>query len=89
MFVRVLALQMWILGLDLLHTQCRQTLLSCTAHVLTLFCPCVCMQVRIGGGVYPDIVEADYLAGGTDYRVDAAGTKTMHNSLMYRLCYHE
>lgn len=46
-------------------------------------------QVRIGGGVYPDIVEADYLAGGTDYRIDAQGTKTMHSSLMYRLCYHE
>lgn len=46
-------------------------------------------QVRIGGGVFPDIVESDYLAGGTDYRVDAAGTKTMHNSLMYRLCYNE
>nr|ADB65765.1 oligosaccharyl transferase [Dunaliella salina] len=46
-------------------------------------------MVRIGGGVYPDIVESDYLAGGTDYRVDAAGTKTMHSSLMYRLCYHE
>ncbi|KAF5838754.1 hypothetical protein DUNSADRAFT_2297 [Dunaliella salina] len=46
-------------------------------------------MVRIGGGVYPDIVESDYLAGGTDYRIDAAGTKTMHSSLMYRLCYHE
>jgi len=47
------------------------------------------LQVRIGGGVYPDIVEADYLAGGTDYRVDAAGTKTMLSSLMYRLCYYK
>lgn len=46
-------------------------------------------QVRIGGGVFPEIKEADYLAGGSDYRVDAAATKTMLNSLMYRLSYYE
>jgi dolichyl-diphosphooligosaccharide--protein glycosyltransferase len=47
------------------------------------------LQVRIGGGVYPEIKEPDYLAGGQEYRVDAAGTKTMLNTLMYKLCYYE
>eukprot|EP00197_Chlamydomonas_leiostraca_P007871 CAMPEP_0202860940 /NCGR_PEP_ID=MMETSP1391-20130828/2496_1 /ASSEMBLY_ACC=CAM_ASM_000867 /TAXON_ID=1034604 /ORGANISM="Chlamydomonas leiostraca, Strain SAG 11-49" /LENGTH=750 /DNA_ID=CAMNT_0049540229 /DNA_START=40 /DNA_END=2292 /DNA_ORIENTATION=+ len=46
-------------------------------------------MVRIGGGVFPEIKEPDYLAGGTDYRVDAQGTKTMLNSLMYRLSYYD
>ncbi len=47
------------------------------------------MQVRIGGGVYPDIKEPDYLAGGSDYRVDAEAPKAMQNCLMYKLSYHE
>ncbi len=87
-------------------------------------------QVRIGGGVYPEIKEPDYLAGapgalalaalrhahcytgpsrrvgtwramvgacfgsaacagGTDYRVDSAASKTMLNTLMYKLSYYE
>ncbi|MEW5300470.1 MAG: hypothetical protein WDW36_003400 [Sanguina aurantia] len=44
-------------------------------------------MVRIGGGVYPEIKEPDFLAGGTDYRIDAQGTKTMLNTLMYKLSY--
>eukprot|EP00195_Chlamydomonas_chlamydogama_P017867 CAMPEP_0202894230 /NCGR_PEP_ID=MMETSP1392-20130828/3670_1 /ASSEMBLY_ACC=CAM_ASM_000868 /TAXON_ID=225041 /ORGANISM="Chlamydomonas chlamydogama, Strain SAG 11-48b" /LENGTH=778 /DNA_ID=CAMNT_0049578859 /DNA_START=103 /DNA_END=2439 /DNA_ORIENTATION=+ len=44
-------------------------------------------MVRIGGGVYPEIKEPDYLANGNDYRVDASATKTMLNTLMYRLSY--
>ena len=46
-------------------------------------------QVRIGGGVYPEIREPDYLAGGQDYRVDAHGTPTMLNCLMYKMSYLE
>ncbi|OEL31834.1 Dolichyl-diphosphooligosaccharide--protein glycosyltransferase subunit STT3A [Dichanthelium oligosanthes] len=44
-------------------------------------------MVRIGGGVFPHIKEADYLRDG-NYRVDAHGTPTMLNSLMYKLCYY-
>ncbi|EFJ43283.1 hypothetical protein VOLCADRAFT_66117 [Volvox carteri f. nagariensis] len=45
-------------------------------------------MVRIGGGVYPEIKEPDYLTPEGDYRVDARGTKTMLNSLMYKLSYY-
>ncbi|KAL6845147.1 hypothetical protein ACP4OV_024642 [Aristida adscensionis] len=44
-------------------------------------------MVRIGGGVFPHIKEADYLRDG-NYRVDALGTPTMLNCLMYKLCYY-
>lgn len=44
-------------------------------------------MVRIGGGTYPEIKEEDYLNNG-DYRVDAQGSKTMLNSLMYKLSYY-
>ncbi|WVZ68859.1 hypothetical protein U9M48_017741, partial [Paspalum notatum var. saurae] len=44
-------------------------------------------MVRIGGGVFPHIKEADYLRDG-NYCVDAHGTPTMLNSLMYKLCYY-
>jgi dolichyl-diphosphooligosaccharide--protein glycosyltransferase len=45
-------------------------------------------MVRIGGGVYPQIVEKDYFTSNGDFRVDAAGSKTLLNSLMYKLCYY-
>ncbi|GLC40329.1 hypothetical protein PLESTB_000628800 [Pleodorina starrii] len=45
-------------------------------------------MVRIGGGVYPVIKEADYLANG-DYTVSSRGTQTMLNSLMYKLSYYD
>ncbi|KQK09704.1 dolichyl-diphosphooligosaccharide--protein glycosyltransferase subunit STT3A [Brachypodium distachyon] len=44
-------------------------------------------MVRIGGGVFPHIKEQDYLKDG-NYRVDAQGTPTMLNCLMYKLCYY-
>ncbi|GJM93160.1 hypothetical protein PR202_ga09690 [Eleusine coracana subsp. coracana] len=44
-------------------------------------------MVRIGGGVFPHIKEADYLRDG-NYRVDAHGTPTMLNCLMYKLSYY-
>lgn len=44
-------------------------------------------MVRIGGGVFPVIQEADYFAEG-QYRMDAGGSPTMLNSLMYKLSYY-
>ncbi|KAJ4749667.1 Dolichyl-diphosphooligosaccharide--protein glycosyltransferase subunit STT3A [Rhynchospora pubera] len=44
-------------------------------------------MVRIGGGVFPHIKEADYLKDG-QYRVDAQATHTMLNCLMYKLSYY-
>ena len=45
-------------------------------------------MVRIGGGLFPDIKEADYL-GANGYSIDAAASKTMLNSLMYKLSYYK
>ncbi|KAJ4908210.1 Dolichyl-diphosphooligosaccharide--protein glycosyltransferase subunit STT3A [Raphanus sativus] len=44
-------------------------------------------MVRIGGGVFPHIKEADYLRDG-QYRIDSEATPTMLNCLMYKLCYY-
>ncbi|KAM3351104.1 hypothetical protein ACQJBY_023239 [Aegilops geniculata] len=44
-------------------------------------------MVRIGGGEFPHIKEQDYLRDG-NYRVDAQGTPTMLNCLMYKLSYY-
>jgi len=44
-------------------------------------------MVRIGGGVFPDIKEKDYIGEGS-YRIDEKVTKTMSDSLMYRLTYY-
>jgi dolichyl-diphosphooligosaccharide--protein glycosyltransferase len=41
----------------------------------------------LSGGVYPEIVEADYFSNG-EYRIDAAASPTMLNSLMYKLSYY-
>ena len=38
---------------------------------------------------HTEIKEKDYLTPDGDYRVDAAGAKTMLNSLMYKLSYYE
>jgi hypothetical protein len=46
-------------------------------------------MVRIGGGVYPEIKEKDYLGEGGQYRIDAGGSPTMLKSLMYKLSYYE
>lgn len=48
------------------------------------------LQVRIGGGVYPDhIKEADYLTAQGGYTTGPDASKTMLNSLMYKLSYWE
>jgi hypothetical protein len=46
-------------------------------------------MVRIGGGVYPEIRERDYLTERGEYRVDAGGAPAMLKSLMYKLSYYE
>lgn len=45
--------------------------------------------MRIGGGVYPEIKEQDYIGEGGQYRIDQGGSATMLKSLMYKLSYHE
>jgi len=45
-------------------------------------------MVRIGGGVFPEIVEKDYFTASGDFRVDRSGSKILLNSLMYKLCYY-
>mmetsp|Transcript_9144 Transcript_9144/g.13521 ORF Transcript_9144/g.13521 Transcript_9144/m.13521 type:complete len:697 (+) Transcript_9144:25-2115(+) len=45
-------------------------------------------MVRIGGSVFKHIKERDYLNERGEYRIDSQGTKTMLNSLMYKLCYY-
>jgi len=45
-------------------------------------------MVRISGGLFPEIVERDYLSAEGSYRIDSAASKTMLNSLMYKLCYY-
>lgn len=44
-------------------------------------------MVRIGGGVFPHIKEPDYFAGG-QYRMDAGGSPTMLNCMMYKASYY-
>jgi len=46
-------------------------------------------MVRIGGGVYPEIKEADYLDGQGQYRIDRGAAPAMLKSVMYKLSYYE
>lgn len=45
-------------------------------------------MVRIGGGVFPDIREADYLDSNGNYRVDDQMGEALRESLLYRLSYY-
>jgi dolichyl-diphosphooligosaccharide--protein glycosyltransferase len=45
-------------------------------------------MVRIAGSVDPNVRERDYLSPRGEYRIDAGGSPTMLNSLMYKLCYY-
>jgi len=45
-------------------------------------------MVRIGGGVFHEIVEKDYFTSSGDFRIDASGSKVLLNSLMYKLCFY-
>lgn len=44
-------------------------------------------MIRIGGSENAHIKEKDYYSNG-QYRVDAGGSRTMLNCLMYKLCYY-
>lgn len=46
-------------------------------------------MVRIGGGVFPVIKEADYLSSSGEYTVSNKGSPTMLDSLMYKLSYYD
>jgi dolichyl-diphosphooligosaccharide--protein glycosyltransferase len=41
-----------------------------------------------GTGVFPEVVESDYLNRQGAYRVDASAPPRMLNSLMYKMCYY-
>ncbi|KAF6038743.1 STT3B [Bugula neritina] len=46
-------------------------------------------MVRIAEGEHPqDIKESDYFTPNGEFRVDSAGSKTLLNCLMYKLCYY-
>jgi dolichyl-diphosphooligosaccharide--protein glycosyltransferase len=45
-------------------------------------------MVRIAGGVYPEIKEPDYFTPNGEFRVDAGGSPTLLNSLMYLTSYY-
>ncbi|KAG9396377.1 Oligosaccharyl transferase, STT3 subunit [Carpediemonas membranifera] len=45
-------------------------------------------MVRIGGGEFGDVHEQDYFNSRGQYTVDKSVSKTMRDSLMYRLCFH-
>lgn len=45
-------------------------------------------MVRIGGGVFPEIKEHNYLGQGGHYRVDDGAGKALLDSTMYRLSYY-
>jgi len=45
-------------------------------------------MVRIGGGVFPEIVEKDYFTPQGEFKVDSTGSQTLLNCLMYKLCYY-
>jgi len=45
-------------------------------------------MVRIAGSVDPNVKEPQYLSNRGEYRIDAGGSPTMLNCLMYKLCYY-
>ncbi|KAH7815452.1 putative dolichyl-diphosphooligosaccharide--protein glycosyltransferase subunit STT3B [Monocercomonoides exilis] len=45
-------------------------------------------MVRIGGGVFPRIVEADYLSKRGEYRVDSEAGPAFLNCILYKMCYY-
>ena len=45
-------------------------------------------MVRIGGGVYPELRESDFLGKSGSYRVDSGMGEGLRNSLVYKLSYY-
>lgn len=46
-------------------------------------------MVRIGGSVYPEIQEKNYMSSSGEYKIDQSASKTMLDSLMYKMCYYK
>jgi len=46
-------------------------------------------MVRIGGGVFHEIVEKHYFTPNGDFRIDGSGSPVLLNSLMYKLCFYK
>lgn len=45
-------------------------------------------MVRIGGGVFPDVVEKEYMSAKGEYRIDREASPRMLNCMMYKMCYY-
>ena len=45
-------------------------------------------MVRISGGIFPEVVEAEYMNAQGAYRIDSSVSPRMVNSLMYKMCYY-
>jgi dolichyl-diphosphooligosaccharide--protein glycosyltransferase len=45
-------------------------------------------MVRISGGIFPEVVEADYMNSQGQYRMDNTVSPRMSSSLMYKMCYY-
>ena len=45
-------------------------------------------MVRIGGGVFPEIKEPEYMGSDGQYRLDSGAGKALLESTMYRLSYY-
>ena len=45
-------------------------------------------MVRIGGGIFPEVVETDYFNSMGQYRMDSTVSPRMMNSMMYKMCYY-
>lgn len=44
-------------------------------------------MIRIAQGVYPkDVRESDFFSSRGEYRLDAEASKTMKDSIMYKVC---
>jgi len=46
-------------------------------------------MVRIAGSTDPNVKEPDYYTPEGEFRIDAKGSKTLLNCLMYKCCYHK
>ena len=44
--------------------------------------------IRISGGVYPEIQERDYFSEAGQYRIDDQGSRILHESLAFKMCYY-
>lgn len=45
-------------------------------------------MVRISGGIFPEVVESDYLNERGGYVIDLSASKRMRQSIMFKMCYY-